>query len=90
VADPGGVYAGPVEAACVHAFATTLCSRRCRAVVDPPLALHHDAATDVTVVHLLGPAAGAAVVPAAVHEALVRCAAEELGDELTVSGRAPH
>lgn len=60
---PGGIYRVAVDAADVHAFATTLTPRHCRdlvrAVGGPPTAgdirLHHDAATEVTLVHTVSP-----------------------------------
>lgn len=59
---PGGIYRIAVGNAEVHAFATTLAPRGCRDLLDRhgghvaglPVRLHHDAATEVTVVHTVG------------------------------------
>jgi len=78
---PGGLYAVPSHDHHLHAFATTLGTAACRRVVGDEVSLHHDAATDVTIVHRA--AATAAVCPI-LREALLRCADEELARELAV------
>lgn len=75
----GGLYVVPHADGHLHAFATTLEPAACRTVVGTEASLHHDAATDVTIVHRVEPTAE--VAPGLVDD-LLRCAGEELGREL--------
>jgi hypothetical protein len=93
---PGGIYRVAVDDHYLHAFATTLTPRRCRTVLDQrgdhvagsPVRLHHDVATEVTVVHSLGPAG-----PLDPHrrdqleDLLAGFAVDEVVDELARAGR---
>jgi hypothetical protein len=82
----GGILRVAVGGTRAQAFATTLEPRACRGVLadgaGPALdvALHHDAGTDVTVVHCTEPdgADGRSLL----DELLVRCFARELDREL--------
>jgi hypothetical protein len=76
---PGGLYVVPRADGHLHAFATTLEPAACRTVVGAEASIHHDAATDVTIVHRAAPTTE---VPPALLDALLRCADEELGREL--------
>ena len=93
---PGPVYEVHVEGAVVLAFATTLGPRACRdamgelaTIGEPAVRLHHDAATDVTLVHVVGPGgAGTAPDRLLLEALLARCAAEEVAAELSAIGAA--
>jgi len=89
---PGGLLRIAVDDAQVHAFATTLAPRTCRSVLGSDLdaadglALHHDAATDITIVHAIRRGADAGELPSRLEDALLRCAGEELTHDLVSSG----
>lgn len=85
---PGGLYRVAVGGAQIHAFATTLSARSCRAILavdqlrDGGLTLHLDPATDVTIVHVIQTDSDADEPPPILEEALLRCADEELSYDL--------
>lgn len=76
---PGGIYSIARGDLHLHAFPTTVGPARCRALVDTALCTYHDAATEITVVHLR---TGSETLPSVLEEALLRCADEELAHEL--------
>ena len=93
---PGGIYRVAVQDHHLHAFTTTLMPRRCRAVLaqrgdevaGSPVRLHHDVATEVTLVHTLGPAGP--LDPRGhdqLEDLLAGFAVDEVVDELTRAGR---
>jgi hypothetical protein len=81
---PGGIYRVGVADVVVHAFATTLEPRTCRTVVAaqggdvPDVRLHHDAATDVTLVHMVRPAAIDGDPRLLLEDLVAACLAEEV------------
>lgn len=91
---PGGLLSVRVQDAHVHAFATALQPLTCRQALATDLGapggldLHHDAATDVTIVHAIRRGPDADELPAVLEEALHRCASEELAQELRGVGVA--
>lgn len=86
---PGGIYRVPIGGAWVHAFATTLPVRVCRDVVvrhvgedtDVDVRLHRDAATEVTLVHLVS-ARGQAQRQEQLEGLVAAVAVDELLDEV--------
>jgi hypothetical protein len=96
---PGPIYEVAVAGGVVLAFATTLGPRACReafgelgelgAIGEPELRLHHDAATDVTLVHVVGGDGATTDAHRLILESLLaRCAAEEVASELSAIGAA--
>lgn len=85
---PGGIYRVAVDDAQVHAFATTLAPRVCRSIIASrspdaaDLRVHHDAATDVTLVHDVRHLAGGEGAPAALEDVLAGCIADEIAADL--------
>jgi hypothetical protein len=93
---PGPIYEVAVEGGVVLAFATTLGPRACRAafgelgaIDEPELRLHHDAATDVTLVHIVGASGPTTEAHRLLLESLLaRCAAEEVASGLSAIAAA--
>jgi hypothetical protein len=88
---PSGIYRVATGDVQVHAFATTLAPRACRAVLaasdgaGDELRLHHDAATDVTLVHTLHDRARPLPSPPwSLEDILVVCFAEEVTREVAL------
>lgn len=90
---PGGIYRVRVGDQTIHGFATTLPPRRCRrllhgAVSSEALRLHHDAATEITLVHTAGDWGLAATEHYhLLEDALATCVTEELLHDLARPGR---
>lgn len=89
---PGGIYRVSVGDRTIHGFATTLPPRRCRRLLDgavssEALRLHHDAATEVTLVHTVGESElSAAEHYPLLEDALAACVADELLHDLARTG----
>lgn len=87
---PSGIYRIATGAVQVHAFATTLAPRACRSVLESvdvvdEVRLHHDAATDVTLVHTLHERELCVPSPPwPLEEVLVGCFAEQVSREVVL------
>lgn len=90
---PGGMYRVAVGAHTIHAFATTLPPRQCRRLLARCgscefVRLHHDAATEVTLVHTVSDGEdSAALHRTRLEDALAAFVADEVVHELAGTGR---
>ena len=81
---PGGIYRVGTGDVDVYAFVTTLSPKSCRDMVanQPDVAngvlFHRDAATDVTVAHMLEPRGAGSEAPMMLQDLLVGCVADEV------------
>lgn len=87
---PGGIYRVAVGAETIHGFVTTLPLRKCRQIVralqcDPPVRLHHDAATEATLVHTVLPSNDAPDDAGHLEVVLEALLAEEVIHELALA-----